>query len=150
MSTGDNQSWDWSYTLIPKPLLTPQVLVGLGIGRDPLSAVNMNENGNPIWVTTVGNGQSNATVYVDYNGDNAGPYTDPNGHHYDTNVVARELQPLKIYDPDGDQNRHADLHGYEKISMGWFRIVSALALEFVFVSRRRHPKNETCHGSASQ
>ena len=102
-TTSDNQAWDWSYTLVPRPLLTPQVLVGLGIGRDPLSSVNPSENGNPIWVMTVGNGPSNATVYVDFDGDNAGPFTDPNGNRYDTNIVARELQPLKLYDPDGDQ-----------------------------------------------
>jgi uncharacterized repeat protein (TIGR01451 family) len=101
--TDDNQAWDWSFTLIPRQLLTPQVLVGLGIGRDPNSGTNPTENGNPIWVTTVGNGQSNATVYVDFDGDNAGPFTDLNGNHYDTNYVARELQPIKIYDPDGDQ-----------------------------------------------
>ncbi len=102
-TTTGNQAFDWSYTLIPRQLLTPQVLVGVGMGRDPLSAVNPAENGNPIWVTTVGNGQSNATVYVDFNGDNQGSLTDSNGHHYDTNFVARELQPVKIYDPDGDQ-----------------------------------------------
>ena len=103
-TTSDNQAWDWSFTLIPDTQLVPQLLVGLGIGRDPMSAVNPSENGNPIWVTTVGNGESNVTVYVDYDGDGLGPLTDPNGFNYDTNYTARELQQLKIYDPDGDQS----------------------------------------------
>ena len=46
-STGGNQAWDWGYTLVPEDSLTPQVLIGLGIGRDPTSPTNPNENGNP-------------------------------------------------------------------------------------------------------
>ncbi len=103
-TTSDNQAWDWSFTLIPDTQLVPQLLVGLGIGRDPTSPVNPSENGNPIWVTTVGNGESNVTVYVDYDGDGIGPLTDPNGFNYDTSYSVRELQQLKIYDPDGDQS----------------------------------------------
>ena len=34
-STGGNQAWDWGFTLVPEDSLTPQVLIGLGIGRDP-------------------------------------------------------------------------------------------------------------------
>jgi uncharacterized repeat protein (TIGR01451 family) len=101
--TGDNQAWDWSFTLIPQPLLSPQVLVGLGIGRDPDSDVNPSENGNPVWITPVGNGETAVTVYVDYDGDNLGSLTDPNGFKYDASYSLKELQQAKIYDPDGDQ-----------------------------------------------
>ena len=46
---------------------------------------------------------NNTTVYVDYNGDRAGPLTDPRGDKYDvaTNLVA--LQSVRLYDPDKDQ-----------------------------------------------
>ena len=64
------------------------MLVSLGIGRDPYSATNPNENANPIWVTSVGNGHSTERIYVDYNGDNAGPLTDPNGNRYDVHYDA--------------------------------------------------------------
>jgi uncharacterized repeat protein (TIGR01451 family) len=43
-------------------------------------------------------------VYVDYNGDNAGSLTDPNGNKYDVSYSLRELQQQKIFDPDGDQS----------------------------------------------
>ncbi len=103
LGSAGNQSWDWSFTLFPKQSLTPQVIVGLGIGRDPSSSVNTNENGNPVWVTPVGNGETPITVYVDFDGDNAGPYTDPNGFRYDTNFPLKELQQQMVYDTDGDQ-----------------------------------------------
>ncbi len=103
-ASGGNQAWDGGFTLVGRPSLTTQVLVSLGIGRDPYSATNPNENGNPIWVTTAGNGHTPERVYVDYNGDNAGPLTDPNGNHYDVHYDVRELQQLKLLDPDGDQS----------------------------------------------
>lgn len=103
LGSDGNQSWDWSFTLFPRESLSPQVVVGLGIGRDPSSAVNTNENGNPVWVTPVGNGETPIEVYVDFNGDNVGPYTDPNGFHFDTNYPLKELQQQMIYDSDGDQ-----------------------------------------------
>ncbi len=99
----NNQAFDWSFTLIPQQLLSPQVIVGLGIGRDPTSAVNMNENGNPIWVTPVGNGSTSVVVYVDYDGDNVGSLSDPYGNKYDYSTNLVELQQAKLYDPDGDQ-----------------------------------------------
>jgi uncharacterized repeat protein (TIGR01451 family) len=102
--TGNNQAYDGGFTLVGQPSLTTQVLVSLGIGRDPYSATNPSENGNPVWVTTVGNGHTPETVYVDFNGDNAGPLTDPNGNRYDVSYSLRELQQQKILDPDGDQS----------------------------------------------
>jgi uncharacterized repeat protein (TIGR01451 family) len=103
-SGGGNQSWDWGFTLVPKSALTAQVLIGLGIGRDPTSPTNPNENGNPVWVTPVGNGNTYETVYVDYDADpTTGPNTDPNGNKYDVAYSLRELERVKVYDPDGDQ-----------------------------------------------
>ena len=99
----NNQAWDWGFSLIPESALTPQALVGLGIGRDPTSGTNLTENGNPVWVTTVGNGTTPVTVYVDYDGDNLGALTDPNGFKYDVSYSLTELQQQKIYDPDRDQ-----------------------------------------------
>jgi large repetitive protein len=101
---GSNTAWDGGFTLVGRPSLTTQVLVSLGIGRDPFSTTNPAENGNPIWITTVGNGHTPATVYVDYNGDNAGANTDSNGNHYDVSYSLRELEQLKLFDPDGDQS----------------------------------------------
>ena len=103
-STGSNQAYDGGFTLVGQPSLTTQVLVSLGIGRDPYSSTNPTENGNPVWVTTVGNGHTAETVYVDYNGDNAGPNTDPNGNKYDVSYSVRELEQMKIFDSDGDQS----------------------------------------------
>ncbi len=103
-STTNNQSYDGGFTLVGQSSLTTQILVGLGIGRDPTSSTNPNENGNPIWITTVGNGNTQVPVYVDYKGDNAGPFTDPNGNRYDLLLTLRELEQAKIFDPSGDQS----------------------------------------------
>ncbi len=96
---GGNQAWDWSFTLVPRDRLTTQLLVGLGIGRDPTSGVNPAENGNPIWVTPhLDTDTDYTTVYVDYDGDRAtGPNTDPNGFKYDLSYSLRNLERAKIY-----------------------------------------------------
>ncbi len=103
-TSNQNQAYDGGFTLVGQPSLTTQVLVSLGIGRDPYSTINPAENGNPVWITTAGNGHTPETVYVDYNGDNAGSLTDPNGNKYDVAYSLRELQQQKLIDPDGDQS----------------------------------------------
>ena len=103
-SGGNNQNWDGGFTLVGRPSLTTQVLLSLGIGRDPYSATNPTENGNPMWITTSGNGHTAERVYVDFDGDNAGPLGDPNGNRYDVHYDLLELQQQKIFDPDGDQS----------------------------------------------
>jgi hypothetical protein len=103
-ASGSNQAWDGGFTLVGRPSLTTQVLLSLGIGRDPYSGINPNENGNPLWITTSGNGHVPETVYVDYNGDNVGPLADPNGNRCDVTLSLRELEQAKIFDPDGDQS----------------------------------------------
>jgi uncharacterized repeat protein (TIGR01451 family) len=97
--TSNNQGWDWGFSLVPKGRLSTQVLVGLGIGRDPTSGTNPRENGNPVWITPmVGNTVTPATVYVDYDGDpSTGGYTDPNGRRYDVSYSLRELERAKVY-----------------------------------------------------
>ena len=87
----DNDAWDWGFSLIPSDRLSTQALVGLGIGRDPDSSINPTENGNPVWITTVGNGDNAETVYVDYDADPA------NG--YNASYSLRELEQQKIYVP---------------------------------------------------
>jgi hypothetical protein len=103
-TSGNNQNWDGGFTLVGKPSLTTQVLLSLGIGRDPYSSTSPGQNGNPMWICTVGNGHTPATIYVDYNGDNAGSLTDPNGNKYDVSYSLRELEQKQLYDPDGDQS----------------------------------------------
>ncbi|HEY4329825.1 MAG TPA: hypothetical protein VGN88_08815, partial [Phycisphaerae bacterium] len=106
VSTTDfgSYNYDWGMALIPESQLTTQAIVGLGYGRDPTSSVNPTENGSPVWVTPTGNGNTPETVYVDFNGDDAGPLTDPNGYHYDEALSLTELQRAKIFDPDGNQS----------------------------------------------
>ncbi|WFB35026.1 SdrD B-like domain-containing protein [Kiritimatiellota bacterium B12222] len=100
----DNQSADWGFSLIPQGSATPQVLVGLGIGRDPTSTINPNENGSPVWVTPVGNGNTAITVYVDYDANPlTGTTAHANGVRYDSSYSLRELDVQRIFDPDGEQ-----------------------------------------------
>jgi len=100
-----NSRADWGFSLVPEEQLTAQVLVGLGIGRDPTSNVNPNENGSPVWVTAVLPDGVNAPVdiCVDYDGDNAGPLTDDFDFKYDLRFTLNPLQGRKVFDPDGDQ-----------------------------------------------
>ena len=116
-----NQSYDGGFTLLGQAALTTQVQVSLGIGRDPYSTTNLAENGNPVWITTVGNGHTPETVYVDYNGDNAGALTDPNGRKYDVAYNLRELQQQRLFDPDGDQSGMViyTLNPNVKIAAAW-------------------------------
>lgn len=99
-----NQAFDWGFSLIPDDALTSLAYVGLGIGRDPTSNENRNENASPVWITPVGNGNSYTWVYIDYDGDpETGAYTDSQGNRYDTRVQLRELERAMVYNPNGDQ-----------------------------------------------
>jgi protocatechuate 3,4-dioxygenase beta subunit len=120
-STSNNQSYDGGFTLVGQASLTTQVQVSLGIGRDPYSTTNPTENGNPVWITTVGNGHTAETVYVDYNGDDAGASIDSNGNKYDVAYDLRELQQQKLFDPDGDQSGMViyTLNASVKIAAAW-------------------------------
>lgn len=103
-STGANRTWDWGFTLVAESALTQQILIGLGLGRDPTSSTNPSENGNPIYVTPIGNGNTAATIYIDYDANPAtGPLTDPYGNKYNTSISLRELDRAKVYNPSGNQ-----------------------------------------------
>jgi uncharacterized repeat protein (TIGR01451 family) len=98
-SADNNQSYDWGYTLVPGSTLEPQILVGLGLGRDPTSGSSLTQNGNPVWVTPVGNGNTAVNVYVDYDANPAtGALIDSNGNKYDVLLSLRELDRAKVYD----------------------------------------------------
>ena len=96
-----NQAWDWGFSLVPEDSLTPQVLIGLGIGQDP--TLPDTENGNPVWVTPVGNLDTPVDVYVDYDADpSTGPLTDPNNNKYDVKLTLKELERATVYDTSDD------------------------------------------------
>ncbi len=108
-NTGGNQAWDWGYTLVPKDSLTPQLLIGLGIGRDPTSGLNLTENGNPVWVTPISNGDIPVIVYVDFDADpGTGANVDPYGNQYDLALTLKELERAKVYDT-GDRDQTGTL-----------------------------------------
>ena len=106
-----SSQYEWGMSLIPESRLTSQALIALGFGRDPTvplppdeQASGKPENGSPVWVTPVGNGDRPVTVYVDYQGDGAGPSTDPSGFQYDAKYDLLELQSQQVFDPRGDQS----------------------------------------------
>jgi uncharacterized repeat protein (TIGR01451 family) len=123
VSTSDyaKYNYDWGMSLISENELTTQAIVGLGFGRDPLSKVAPTQNGSPVWVTPTGNGNTAETVYVDFNGDNQGAFTDPNGYHYDLALSLKELQRAKVFDPDGDQSAMLlyTLNPNVKLAVSW-------------------------------
>ena len=99
-SGGDNRTWDWGFALVPDSSMSSQIVVGLGLGRDPTSSTSPNENGAPIW--TVAN--EDTTLYVDYDGNpDTGAYTDANGSKYDKAINVKRLEIAKVYNPSGDQ-----------------------------------------------
>lgn len=100
-----NAQADWGFTLVPQRMLTSQILVGWGAGRNPLSNVNPNENGSPVWVMPVfTNGVTGPVpICVDYDGDNAGPLTDSQGLRYDQLLNLNQFQSARVFDSDGDQ-----------------------------------------------
>ena len=89
-----NNVYDWGFSLVPSSSLTTALVVGWGPGSSDLS-----QNGSPVWVTAI----ANTTLYVDYNGDRAGPVTDPAGQRCDVTLPIQALQSLRLYDPDRDQ-----------------------------------------------
>ncbi|MCB0126531.1 MAG: hypothetical protein KDE58_29945, partial [Caldilineaceae bacterium] len=100
-----NAKADWGFTLVPERMLTQQIMVGWGPGRDPLSSVRPSENGSPVWVMPIINNGAGGPVNicVDYDGDAVGPQTDSFGTGYDVKVTLNELQSATVFDPDGDQ-----------------------------------------------
>lgn len=100
-----NARADWGFTLVPERMLTPQIMVGWGAGRNPFSNVKPSENGSPVWVTpALLNGIAGpVNICVDYDGDSIGPLTDGYGIHYDQQLTLNQFQAARVLDPDGDQ-----------------------------------------------
>ncbi len=100
-----NSKADWGFTLVPERMLTQQILVGWGVGRNPLSNVNPNENGSPVWVMPVFTNGATGTVNicVDYDGNGSGGLTDSFGFQYDRLLILNQFQSATVLDPDGDQ-----------------------------------------------
>ncbi len=73
-----NNVHDWGFNLVPSTDLTTELVVGWGPGSRDLT-----QNGNPAWITAVGP----TTLYVDYNGDRAGPLTDPKPAYPNNNFL---------------------------------------------------------------
>ncbi len=90
-----NNVHDWGYAFVPEEFLSTEIGVGWGAGSS-----DGTQNGNPVWVTSVGA----TTIYVDYNGDRLGPLTDANGGKYDTAITVTPLTVTTVYDPDRDQS----------------------------------------------
>lgn len=95
-----NSLSDWGFTLIPDRAATMQTLIGLGIGRDPESTEDPEENASPVWVTPVfANGDTGTlSVCVDFHGDGQGSQTDANGFNYDLTLELDEFEVAKVLD----------------------------------------------------
>jgi len=98
-------AYDWSFTAYPDNFLTTEGLVGLGLGRDPLSSTNQTENGNPIWVTTTCEGGT--YVYVDWDNDGIADPIDTNGDGTaepgsENGILLNRLQSLRLFEPVKD------------------------------------------------
>jgi len=90
-----NNVHDWGFNLVPASDLTTELIVGWGPGSRDLT-----QNGNPAWITAL----APTTLYLDYNGDRAGPLTDPNGGKYDAAVSVTALDVTRVYETaDRDQ-----------------------------------------------
>ena|GEM_PF-1011157 len=90
-----NNVYDWGFTLLPLDGLTTEAVVGWGPGSSDGSA-----NGSPVWVAA----ERATTIYVDYNGEGSGAFTDPNGRPYDIAISVAALESRRIYDSaDRDQ-----------------------------------------------
>ena len=97
---GDNRTWDWGFALVPDSSMSSQIVVGLGLGRDPTSTTSPKENGAPIWVVA----DKDTTLYVDYDGNpDTGTSTDANGSKYNQAITVKGLELAKVYNPSGDQ-----------------------------------------------
>lgn len=101
-AAGDNRTWDWGFTLIPETSLSSQVVVGLGLGRDPTSSVNKSENGAPVWVTapSIAQGKASTTLYVHYR--NKGTTE---------TFVLRPLEIIKLFDNKDPSGNDEDQTG---------------------------------------
>ncbi len=103
---GAGNDADWGMTLVPEQLLTAYALVGLGMGHDPTTDAEPDENSSPVWVMPVlGDGVIGPVdVCVDFNNDNLPGQPDGNGFYTDLVLELDEFENARVYDPDGDQS----------------------------------------------
>ena len=101
----DGSAHEWSFSLIPEPLLTPQALTGWGAGRDPLERRQTRRERQPGLghARAAGRQPGPVAVCVDFNGDNRGTLVDGGGYRYDRLLSLGHLQRARVYDDDGDQ-----------------------------------------------
>jgi uncharacterized repeat protein (TIGR01451 family) len=85
---GNDTDYNWGYTPLPAASLTTEAQVGWAPGSSDYTT-----NGNPVWVTTIGN----TTIYVIYPGTNNAQLTDPYGGKYSTNFTLTSLQSQPIF-----------------------------------------------------
>ena len=103
---GGNVTHDWGFAMVPEDNLTEQILIGLGLGRDPGSASQPGENGGPIWVTPV----CDTTLFVDFPDGVEGPDpVDLDGDgtaeaNTEAGIVISELESLRIFRPDAENS----------------------------------------------
>lgn len=102
--TRRGSAFDWGATLVCEDLLPRSLQVGWAYGQDPL--LPRFENGSPLWVTaaypTGSESSGPISVCVDFNGDNAGPFSEGD-RNYDLLLSLEEYEAVRIFDPDGDQ-----------------------------------------------
>jgi hypothetical protein len=130
----DGQAWDGSLTLYSDSFLTTEVLVGLGLGRDPTYDGSLNnENGGPLWVTAACSLPTTSTyVYVDWDNNGVADQVDLNGDGdvADTvdgiseatsnlGMLVTRLQSVRLFEPPPDVEFY-DQSG----ARVWSRIVS--------------------------
>ena len=104
-----NTAYDWSFTLYPDAFLTTEVLVGLGLGRDPTSGTTPTENGSPLWVTTVCN--EGTYVYVDWDNNGTADPIDTNGDdtaetESENGILVNRLQSVRLFEPGADNEEY--------------------------------------------
>ena len=92
-----NQSFDWSYGLIPASSLTTKFVLGWAPGTSETGSITA--NGSPVWVTA----PNDTTIYINYNGTTSANLTSPNGEKYDVAYPLKALESYRIFDPDRDQ-----------------------------------------------
>lgn len=93
---------DWSFTMYPDNFLTTDALVGLGLGRDPNSGTNPNENGSPLWVTAAC--PAGTWVYVDWDNNGEADPVDTNGDRNaevgtEDGIFVGYLQSVRLFRP---------------------------------------------------
>jgi uncharacterized repeat protein (TIGR01451 family) len=110
-TSGNDTTYNWGYTPLPKGSLTTESDVGWAPGSSDYSV-----NGSPVWVTPV----ASTTIYVAYRGTNT-PLTDPFGGKYSTDFTLTALQSKPIYVPGTNDQTGMRVYTLDNtlISVAW-------------------------------